>query len=117
MNMINLNDFRPLIEKVVLYISEGRYDKVQDFLLKNGRFTLDELKQEVETYRRNAKVLPLSDKSFAGANMTIMYSRNVPVVSLPLLTKDKEADEMRLFLYCGYIGGQPVLKIFGLTYL
>lgn len=115
--MINLNDFRPLIEKVVSYISERRYDKVGDFLLRNGRLTIDELKQEVETYRRDTKVLPLSDKSFAAANMTIMFSRCVPSVSLPLLTEDDELDEMHLFLYCGYINKQPVVKIFGLMYL
>lgn len=117
MKTMNLDDFRPLMEKVVSYISEGRYDKVRDFLLKEGRLTIDALEQEVETYRRNAKVLPLSKESFSGISQITMFSRHVPSVYLPLLTEDKESDEMRLGLYCGYIGGQPAIKVFDLVYL
>lgn len=48
---MELNDFKPLISEIVLYISEGRYDEVQGFLMKDGRLTLDTLRKEVEAFR------------------------------------------------------------------
>lgn len=44
---MELNDFKPLITEIILCISEGKYDEVQGFLIKNGRLTLDTLRKEV----------------------------------------------------------------------
>lgn len=33
---MELNDFKSLMTEILLYISEGRYDEVQGFLMKNG---------------------------------------------------------------------------------
>ena len=49
---MELNDFKPLITEIILCISEGKYDEVQGFLIKNGRLTLDTLRTVSYTHLR-----------------------------------------------------------------
>lgn len=111
---MELNDFKPLISEIVLYISEGRYDEVQRFLMKDGRLTLDTLRKEVEAFRGDYKVLPVSEKAFAGAKILKTFSRNVSSVYLTLFTEEEEAEEMSIGLYCGYMNDRPVVMIHSL---
>lgn len=111
---MDLNDFKPLITEIVLYISEGGYDKVQGFLMKNGRLTPDILRKEVETFRGDYKVLPVSEKAFAGAKILATFSRHVSSVYLTLFTEEEGAEEMSIGLYCGYMNDRPVVMIYNL---
>ena len=97
---MELNDFKPLITEIILCISEGKYDEVQGFLIKNGRLTLDTLRKEVETFT-DAKILRT-------------FSQNVSSVYLTLFTEDEGAEEMSIGLYCGYRNGCPVVMIHNL---
>lgn len=111
---MDLNDFKPLISEIVSYISEGRYDEVQGFLMKNGRLTLDTLRKEVEAYRGEYKVLPVSEKAFANTKILRTFSRNVSSVYLTLFTEEEGAEEMSIGLYCGYMNDRPVVMIYNL---
>lgn len=111
---MELNDFKPLMTEILLYISEGRYDEVQGFLMKNGRLTPDILRKEVEAYRRDYKVLPASEKTFTRAKILKTFSRNVSSVYLTLFTQEKGAEEMSIGLYCGYMNDRPVVMIYNL---
>lgn len=111
---MELNDFKPLITEIILCISEGKYDEVQGFLIKNGRLTLDILRKEVETFRGDYKVLPVSEKAFTDAKILRTFSQNVSSVYLTLFTEDEGAEEMSIGLYCGYRNGCPVVMIHNL---